>query len=162
MALPRWAFVQRSIQNKMLVMILPLVVVPMLTLALVGFWAASREAAKSSSRYLKQRENDLRTIAENNVIQDYFYNQLYGLTEETNVYRLELEADFEPVEGLLQVTNRGTREIGPTFVVGQVFANGLFGGRTRLGAAVAAAGDYDEYHSASLLASWPLILPLSR
>jgi signal transduction histidine kinase len=91
MALPRWAFVHRSIQNKMLVMILPLVVVPMLTLALVGFWAASREAAKSSSRYLKQRENDLRTIAENNVIQDYFYNQLYGLTEETNVYRLELE-----------------------------------------------------------------------
>jgi signal transduction histidine kinase len=91
MAWPRWAFVQRSIQNKMLVMILPLVVVPLLTLALVGFWAAGREAVKSSTRYLKQRENDLRTIAENNVIQDYFYNQFYGLAEEANVYRLELE-----------------------------------------------------------------------
>ena len=48
-----------SIQNKMLLIILPLIVVPMLILATVGFITASREAAKTSTRYLKQRENDL-------------------------------------------------------------------------------------------------------
>ena len=48
----------------MLAIILPLIVIPMMILATVGFITASREAAKTSSRYLKQRENDLRTIAE--------------------------------------------------------------------------------------------------
>ena len=54
-----------SIQTRMLLIIVPLIVVPMLILAIVGFLAASGEAAKTSVRYLKQRENDLRTIAEN-------------------------------------------------------------------------------------------------
>jgi signal transduction histidine kinase/CheY-like chemotaxis protein len=75
----------------MLAIILPLIVIPMLILATVGFMTASREAAKTSSRYLKQRENDLRTIGENPAIRDYFNNQIYGLTEEAEVYRRELE-----------------------------------------------------------------------
>ena len=54
-----------TIQTRMLLIIVPLIVVPMLILAIVGFLAASGEAAKTSVRYLKQRENDLRTIAEN-------------------------------------------------------------------------------------------------
>jgi signal transduction histidine kinase/DNA-binding response OmpR family regulator len=87
----RWSWRNLSIQAKMLVIILPLIVMPMLILAAVGFITSSREAAKISTRYLKQRENDLRTLAENPTIRDYFNNQVYGLREEAEVYRLQLE-----------------------------------------------------------------------
>jgi signal transduction histidine kinase/DNA-binding response OmpR family regulator len=79
----------------MLIIIVPLIVVPMLILAIVGFLAASGEAAKTSSRYLKQRENDLRTIAENLAIRDYYFNQFYGLTDEAEVYRRALERSLK-------------------------------------------------------------------
>src|SRR2546422_8629360 len=84
-----------SIQTRMLLIIVPLIVVPMLILAIVGFLAASGEAAKTSVRYLKQRENDLRTIAENLPIRDYYFNQLYGLTDEAEVYRRGLERSLK-------------------------------------------------------------------
>jgi signal transduction histidine kinase/CheY-like chemotaxis protein len=80
-----------SIQTKMLVIILPLIVIPMLILATAGFITSSREAAKASTRYLKQRENDLHTLAENPTIRDYYNNRGYGLSEEAEVYRLQLE-----------------------------------------------------------------------
>jgi signal transduction histidine kinase len=84
-----------SIQTRMLLIIVPLIVVPMLILALVGFLATSGEAAKMSTRYLKQRENDLRTIAENLPIRDYYFNQVYGLTDEAEVYRRGLERSLK-------------------------------------------------------------------
>ena len=84
-----------SIQTRMLLIIVPLIVVPMLILAIVGFLAASGEAAKTSSRYLKQRDNDLRTIAENLPIRDYYFNQFYGLTDEAEVYRRALERSLK-------------------------------------------------------------------
>jgi signal transduction histidine kinase len=84
-----------SIQTRMLLIIVPLIVVPMLILALVGFLATSGEAAKTSVRYLKQRENDLRTIAENLPIRDYYFNQAYGLTDEAEVYRRGLERSLK-------------------------------------------------------------------
>src|SRR5262245_20274045 len=84
-----------SIQTKILLIIVPLIVVPMLILAIVGFIAASGEAAKTSVRYLKQRENDLRTIAENLSIRDYYFNQFYGLTDEAEVYRRGLERSLK-------------------------------------------------------------------
>ncbi|MBI3457333.1 MAG: response regulator [Candidatus Rokubacteria bacterium] len=84
-----------SIQTKMLVIILPLVGVPMLILAAVGFVTSSREAAKASTRYLKQREADLRTLAENPAILNYANNRAYGLTEEAEVVRRELEGSFK-------------------------------------------------------------------
>jgi signal transduction histidine kinase/CheY-like chemotaxis protein len=87
----KWSWRNLSIQTKMLVIILPLIVMPMLILAAAGFVTSSREAAKTSTRYLKQRENDLRTLAENPAIRDYFNNQVYGLREEAEVYRLQLE-----------------------------------------------------------------------
>jgi signal transduction histidine kinase/DNA-binding response OmpR family regulator len=80
-----------SIQTKMLAIILPLIAVPMLLLAAVGFVTTSREAAKSSSRYLSQREADLRAVAENPGIASYFNNTRYGLSEEAEVARRELE-----------------------------------------------------------------------
>jgi len=79
----------------MLMIIVPLIVVPMLILAIVGFLTASGEAAKTSIRYLKQRENDLRTIAENLPIRDYYSNQVYGLTDEAEVYRRVLERSLK-------------------------------------------------------------------
>jgi len=84
-----------SIQNKMLVIILPLVVIPMLILAAVGFTTSSREAAKTSSRYLTQRETDLRTLAENPALPNYFNNRAYGLAEEAEVARRELERSLK-------------------------------------------------------------------
>jgi signal transduction histidine kinase len=84
-----------GIHTRMLLIIVPLIVVPMLILAIVGFLAASGEAAKTSTRYLKQRENDLRTIAENLPIRDYYFNQLYGLTDEAEVYRRGLERSLK-------------------------------------------------------------------
>src|SRR5215470_3134295 len=84
-----------SIQTRMLLIIVPLIVVPMLILAIVDFLATSDEAAKMSTRYLKQRENDLRTIAENLPIRDYYFNQLYDLTNETEVYRRKLERSLK-------------------------------------------------------------------
>ena len=84
-----------SIHTRMLLIIVPLIVVPMLILAIVGFLAASGEAAKTSTRYLKQRENDLRTIAENLPIRDYYFNQFYGLTDEAEVYRRGLERSLK-------------------------------------------------------------------
>src|SRR5512134_127336 len=91
---PRF-FSNVGIQTKMLVIIVPLIVVPMLVLAIVGFIAASGEAAKTSTRYLTQRENDLRTIAENLAIRDYYFNQVYGLTDEAEVYRHGLERSLK-------------------------------------------------------------------
>jgi class 3 adenylate cyclase/HAMP domain-containing protein len=87
----KWSWRNLSIRTKMLVIILPLIVMPMLILATVGFVTSSRVAAKTSTRYLKQRENDLRALAENPAIRDYFNNQVYGLREEAEVYRLQLE-----------------------------------------------------------------------
>jgi signal transduction histidine kinase len=84
-----------SIHTRMLLIIVPLIVVPMLILAIIGFLAASGEAAKTSTKYLKQRENDLRTIAENLPIRDYYFNQFYGLTDEAEIYRRGLERSLK-------------------------------------------------------------------
>ena len=84
-----------SIQTRMLLIVVPLIVVPMLVLAIVGFLAASGEAAKTSTRYLQQRENELRTIAENLPIRDYYFNQFYGITDEAEVYRRGLERSLK-------------------------------------------------------------------
>ncbi len=92
---PSRFFEDASIQKKMLVIILPLVVIPMLILAGVGYFTSSGEAGKSSERYLKQRENDLRTVAENPAIRDFFNNRHYELDEEAEVHRRELEISLK-------------------------------------------------------------------
>ena len=71
---PGWLRPDVGIQTKMLVIILPLIAAPMLILAAVGFVTASREAEKYSSRYLGQREADLRAVAENPAIPNFFNN----------------------------------------------------------------------------------------
>lgn len=72
---------------------------------------------------------------------------------EPNLYSLDLDTDFKPVTGAVRLSNRGTDEAGPNFVLGQVVANGLLGGETNLGAMFGAATDYDEYHGLGILSN---------
>ena len=53
----------------------------------------------------------------------------------------------------MRLSNRGTDEAGPNFVLGQVMVNGLLDGQTNLGALFGAATDYAEYHGLGLLAN---------
>ncbi len=65
-------------------------------------------------------------------------------------YRLVLDTDYEPVGGVMRFTNRGTDQIGPNFLLGQVQTHGLFAGSTNLGLQFGAATDYDEYRGLGL------------
>jgi signal transduction histidine kinase len=86
----RW-FSDLSIETKMLAIILPLVAIPMIALGTVGYVESSGQATTSGARYLKERASDLHTISENPSIRDYFENRYYGLLEEAEVYRHEIE-----------------------------------------------------------------------
>jgi hemolysin activation/secretion protein len=61
-------------------------------------------------------------------------------------YRLNIDTEFRPVSGAIRLTNRGTDEIGPQFILGQVVANGLWSGTANLGLTFGSATDFDEYH----------------
>jgi signal transduction histidine kinase len=80
-----------SIETKMLAIILPLVAIPMIALGSVGYVVSAGQATASGARYLKERASDLQTISENPSIRDYFENRYYGLSEEAEVYRQEIE-----------------------------------------------------------------------
>lgn len=80
-----------SIETKMLAIILPLVAIPMIVLGSVGYVVSAGQATASGARYLKERASDLHTINENPSIRDYFENRYYGLLEEAEVYRQEIE-----------------------------------------------------------------------
>ncbi len=108
---PRRPLKDFGIRTKMLVITLPLIVVPMLVLAGVGFMTASGEAGKTSERYLKQRENDLRAIAENPAIRDYFNNRFYGLVEEAEVYRQQLARSLVRFENRANAIDRIVLEV---------------------------------------------------
>jgi len=62
-----------------------------------------------------------------------------------NAYELVVQADFSPIDGVVRMNNRGTDQAGPTFMLGQVFANGLLGHQEKIGLIFAAATDHDEY-----------------
>jgi hemolysin activation/secretion protein len=69
------------------------------------------------------------------------------------VYRLDLDTQFDRTSGVVRLSNRGTHEAGPNFVLGQFMFNGLLGGQTNLGAMFGSATDYAEYHGLGLLAN---------
>jgi hemolysin activation/secretion protein len=71
----------------------------------------------------------------------------------TNVYRLDVDTEFERLTGAVRLSNRGTDEAGPNFLLGQVVANGLLGGQTNVGLMFGAATDYAEYHGLGVLAN---------
>ena len=66
-----------------------------------------------------------------------------------NAFRLLLDTSFAPVSGSVRVSNRGTDEIGPNFLIGQLAVNGVLGGAGSAGTLFSAAlGDYSEYRGA--------------
>lgn len=73
-----------------------------------------------------------------------------------NAYELVVATSFSRIDGSVRVNNRGTDEVGPAFMLGQVMANDLLGRRERLGVVFAAAADPDEYLGGGLMADVPL------
>ena len=73
-----------------------------------------------------------------------------------NAFDLVVRADFSPVDGVVRVNNRGTDQVGPNFLLGQVFANGLFGRGEKLGLIFAAATDHEEFLGGGLFYDTPL------
>jgi hemolysin activation/secretion protein len=65
-----------------------------------------------------------------------------------NGYALTVATEYKPFDATIQISNRGTREIGPMFVINQVVANSLLGYRERLGVFASAATDTREYRGA--------------
>ena len=72
-----------------------------------------------------------------------------------NAFELVVKADYSPVDGVVRMNNRGTDEVGPAFMLGQVFANGLLGGQEKIGLIFAAATDHDEYLGGGLYFDTP-------
>lgn len=68
-----------------------------------------------------------------------------------NAYELVVQTRYNAVDGLVRVNNRGTDEVGPAFILGQVYANGLVGPRGRAGLLFASASNPSEYFGGGLL-----------
>ena len=61
-----------------------------------------------------------------------------------NAFELVVKAEFSPVDGVVRMNNRGTDQVGPAFMMGQFYLNGI-GSEGKLGLMWAAATDTDEY-----------------
>lgn len=68
-------------------------------------------------------------------------------------YALSLDTKFDRVSGLVRFTNRGTDQVGPEFLLGQVITNGVAHGRATLGLLFGAATEYNEYRGLGFIAS---------
>jgi hemolysin activation/secretion protein len=73
-----------------------------------------------------------------------------------NAYALTIATEYKLFDATIQISNRGTREIGPMFVFNQVVANSLLGYRERLGVFASAATDTGEYRGGGLFVDVPV------
>ncbi len=73
-----------------------------------------------------------------------------------NAYELVVKTQFSPVDGVVRMNNRGTNQVGPNFLLGQVFANGLLGHEEKLGLIFAAATDPEEFLGGGLYFDTPV------
>ncbi len=73
-----------------------------------------------------------------------------------NAHELVVEADFSPIDGVVRMNNRGTEQVGRSFLLGQVIANGLLGWHEKIGLVFAAATDHEEYLGGGLYLDTPL------
>jgi len=69
-----------------------------------------------------------------------------------NAFELVVKSDFSPVDGVVRMNNRGTDQVGPAFVLGQLFANGLLGRQDKIGLIAMAASDPEEFLGGGLYA----------
>ncbi|MEJ0086532.1 MAG: ShlB/FhaC/HecB family hemolysin secretion/activation protein [Pseudomonadota bacterium] len=76
--------------------------------------------------------------------------------ETRNAFELVVDSDYSAIDGVLRMNNRGTDQVGPLFLLGQVFANGLFGHQEKIGLIFAAATDHEEYLGGGLYLDTPL------
>jgi hemolysin activation/secretion protein len=72
-----------------------------------------------------------------------------------NGHELHVRTSFSNIDGLMRVNNRGTDEVGPAFLLGQVHLNGVAGSPARLGVIFAAAADPGEYVGAGVSGDLP-------
>ncbi len=61
-----------------------------------------------------------------------------------NAFELVVRSEFSAVDGMVRMNNRGTDQVGPAFVLGQLLANGLLGRESKFGIVFAAATDTAE------------------
>ena len=73
-----------------------------------------------------------------------------------NAYALTLATDYKPFDMTVELSNRGTSEIGPMFVFNEVVANSLLGYQERLGLFVSTATDTDEYRGGGVFVETPI------
>jgi hemolysin activation/secretion protein len=69
-----------------------------------------------------------------------------------NAFELVVKSEFSSFDGVVRMNNRGTDQVGPGFVLGQLFANGLLGRQDKIGVILAAASDPGEYLGGGLYA----------
>lgn len=75
---------------------------------------------------------------------------------DANDYVLDVETSFDALEGMVRMSNRGTDEVGPNFLVGQAVANGLLARGEKLGLLFTAATDVEEYRGGGVFVDAPL------
>jgi hemolysin activation/secretion protein len=73
-----------------------------------------------------------------------------------NAYALTVATEYKAFDATIQISNRGTREIGPLFVFNQVVANSVLGYRERIGMFASAAMDTDEYRGGGMFFDIPV------
>jgi hemolysin activation/secretion protein len=73
-----------------------------------------------------------------------------------SAYEIAVNASFDPIEGVVGVSNRGTEEVGPVFVNGQAVANGWLTGREKLGLLLTSATEVDEYRGLGAFVDAPV------
>jgi len=120
--------------------------------------ARLEELASDLSLRVPLRTDDLQTALQS-------MSELPGLTVRAttrrdearhNAYALAIASEYKPFDASLQLSNRGTRDLGPMFLCNEVAANGIVGHGERLGAFVSAATDTDEYRGGGLFVEMPV------
>lgn len=83
-----------SVAHRFLRTMLPMVLGPLIIVSGLAVYYELREARGKGEAYIKQRERDIITLAENPSIANYHYNRFFGLNEEAEVYRSEVARSF--------------------------------------------------------------------
>ncbi len=79
-----------------------------------------------------------------------------------NAFAVSLGATFDANDTSVRFTNRGTREVGRSFFIGQTAANGLFGLDLKAGAVVGLAETPREFRGGGLFIDTPLFASDAR
>ncbi|MGH7128154.1 MAG: ShlB/FhaC/HecB family hemolysin secretion/activation protein, partial [Planctomycetaceae bacterium] len=111
-----------------------------------------RELANALPERAAVRPDDIRDVLRQ-------VRGLPGLTVEADTYTdasgngamvADLDAEYQPLEASLKLSNRGTQEIGRNLAFAQASANGLFGLRSSAGLYAGTTEETDKYRSGGL------------